>query len=170
MQAIDGLLMNGLTDEQIRSYLAQAVAVAEETARKGRGGPFGAVIVRDKAVIGTGVNRVVAENDPTAHAEVLAIRAACLKLGNFSLRGCILFASCEPCPMCLSAIYWARIETVCYAARTDEAAAAGFDDSTLWREITTKPADRILRMKRLEIPSASLPFKAWIATDNKVPY
>jgi guanine deaminase len=108
--------------------------------------------------------------DPTAHAEVNAIRAACKAKATFSLQDCLLFASCEPCPMCLGAVYWARIPTLYYAARTEDAAAVGFDDSVIWREMKTKPSDRLIRMKRIEIPTAREPFKTWEEAEIKTPY
>jgi tRNA(Arg) A34 adenosine deaminase TadA len=159
-----------LTNEQVRSYLQQSIALATANAKSGKGGPFGVVIVCDDTVISTGVNTVTQDNDPTAHAEVNAIRAACKKIGNFTLADCILIASCEPCPMCLAAIYWARIGVLYYAATKDDASLAGFDDRMIWREMVTKPADRLIRMKRIEIPAASQPFKTWDQAEIKTPY
>jgi guanine deaminase len=162
--------MTRLSDEQVESYLQQAIALATANVKSGKGGPFGAVIVFEDKVVSTGVNTVVAANDPTAHAEVNAIRTACHRVSNFRLDDCILFASCEPCPMCLAATYWARIPALYYAASKDDASVAGFDDGQIWREMMTKPADRLLRMKRIVLPTASQPFKAWDGAEFKLPY
>ena len=115
--------------------MQQAIALATENVVSGHGGPFGAVIVRDGEVIATGVNLVTATNDPTAHAEVVAIRAACKALGSFSFKGCDVYTSCEPCPMCLAALYWARCDAIFYGNTAADAAAAGFDDSFLYDEV-----------------------------------
>ncbi|MBI4889296.1 MAG: nucleoside deaminase, partial [Acidobacteria bacterium] len=112
-------------------FLRRAISLAAENVELGRGGPFGAVIVMDGEVVAEGANHVTAQNDPTAHAEVEAIREACRRLGRHDLRGGVIYASCEPCPMCLSAIYWARLDSLYYAASKDDASAAGFDDSFL---------------------------------------
>lgn len=162
--------MKPLSEEKIRSYLNQAVALATGNAKSGKGGPFAALLICDDTVISTGLNTVVADNDPTAHAEINAIRLACKKIGNFNLADCILVASCEPCPMCLGAIYWARIGELYFAATRDDASLAGFDDSRIWREMAIKPSDRLIRMKRVEIPAASQPFKAWEQAEMKRPY
>src|SRR5450756_1328103 len=116
-------------------FMQQAIALATENVLSGRGGPFGAVIVRNGDVISTGSNLVTASNDPTAHAEVVAIRIACSPLKSFSLEGCEIYTSCEPCPMCLAAIYWARLGAIFYGCTAAEAAEAGFDDAFLYREV-----------------------------------
>jgi guanine deaminase len=152
------------------SFLRRAVELATDNVRLGRGGPFGAVIVRDGAVVAEGVNTVTPSNDPTAHAEVNAIRAACRSLGRFDLRGCVLYASCEPCPMCLGAIYWARLEAVYYAATREDAASAGFDDSVLYEEIPKPDEARRLLTSRLAVAGATAPFEAWRLSGSKVPY
>ena len=115
--------------------MRRAIELAVEGMRANQGGPFGAVVVRDGVIVGEGFNRVLGTNDPTAHAEIQAIRAASSKLGTFELRGCELYTSCEPCPMCLAAAYWARVERVHYACERSDAARAGFDDSFLYDEI-----------------------------------
>ncbi len=121
-------------------FMRQAIALATENVSSGRGGPFGAVIVRDGAVVATGVNQVTVTNDPTAHAEVVAIRRACAELGVFSLEGCEMYTSCEPCPMCLAAIYWSRMDAIFFGNTAADAAAAGFDDAFLYEELK-KPVD-----------------------------
>ena len=124
--------------EQDKRFIQMAIDLATENVRNG-GGPFGAIVVKDGEVIATGVNRVTANNDPTAHAEVQAIRAACAKTGNFELKGCVLYTSCEPCPMCLGAIYWSRVDRVVYAGTQNDAADAGFDDSFIYDELELPP-------------------------------
>jgi tRNA(Arg) A34 adenosine deaminase TadA len=149
--------------------MAQALALACENARLGRGGPFGAIVVHDGKVVGDGWNQVTGTNDPTAHAEVVAIRAAATMLGRFALQGCVLYTSCEPCPMCLAAAYWARVDRIVFAATQDDAAAAGFDDAFLYEEIG-KPHDaRALPIKRIAV-DAEDPFKVWLANPNRIPY
>src|SRR5450631_2281452 len=123
-----------ITEKDIE-FLQQAIALAKEGIEGGLGGPFGCIIVKDGQVIGRGSNRVTSSNDPTAHAEVVAIRDACGRLGDYQLKGCDLYTSCEPCPVCLGAIYWARPRRVIYAATRDQAADAGFDDDFIYREI-----------------------------------
>jgi guanine deaminase len=151
-------------------FLRRAVELATNNVRLGRGGPFGAVIVRDGAIVAEGVNTVTPSNDPTAHAEVNAIRIACQTLGRFDLRGCVLYASCEPCPMCLGAIYWARLDALYYAATREDAAAAGFDDSLLYEEIPKLDEARRLMTRRLALAEALLPFEAWTRSGSKIPY
>mgnify|MGYP002750922851 CR=1 FL=1 len=129
-----------MTSEEL---MRKAIVLAEENVDNG-GGPFGAVIARNGEIIATGVNRVTAEHDPTAHAEVSAIRAACKKLGTFDLSGCEIYTSCEPCPMCLGAIYWARLDKMYYANTKTDAKDIGFDDSFIYDELELKPADRKL--------------------------
>jgi len=151
-------------------FLRRAVELAEESVRLGRGGPFGAVVVSDGTILSEATNRVTSLCDPTAHAEVNAIREACAKLGRFDLRGCTIYASCEPCPMCLAAIYWARIDALYYAATRHDAAAAGFDDSELYEEIPKADGERRLPSVRLAIAGATTPFEAWRGTATKTPY
>lgn len=150
-------------------FMRQAIALAVENVKNG-GGPFGAVIVKDGRVVATGVNRVVPNNDPTAHAEVNAIRAACVKLGTFNLSGCVLYTSCEPCPMCLGAIYWAHIDKIYYGATQYDAAAVGFDDSFIYRELELKPAERNKPVENILHNEALAPFDAWRSKADKVEY
>lgn len=151
-------------------FLRRAIALATENVAAGKGGPFGAVIVRDGKIIGEGVNSVTAANDPTAHAEVNAIRAAARAIGTFTLDGCELFSSCEPCPMCLAAAYWARLDALYYGATAADAARAGFDDAFLYAELRKEPGQRKLRSTQLLGDEAWASFAAWIASPNKVEY
>jgi guanine deaminase len=150
--------------------MRQAIALATENVTSGRGGPFGALVVCDGRVIATGVNQVTATNDPTAHAEVVAIRAACRALGAFQLRGCTVYSSCEPCPMCLSALYWSRCDAVYYGNSAADAASIGFDDSFLYQQVALPIPDRTLPMKRLLPEEAIATFKAWRDQPNKIEY
>lgn len=150
-------------------FMRQAIALAVENV-KGGGGPFGAVVVKDGRVVATGVNRVVPNNDPTAHAEVNAIRAACVKLGTFNLSGCVLYTSCEPCPMCLGAIYWAHIDKIYYGATQHDAAAVDFDDSFIYRELELKPSERNKPVENILHDEALAPFNAWRSKADKVEY
>jgi len=152
-----------------RELLRRAIALAGENIEKG-GGPFGAVIVRNGEVIAEAVNRVTLENDPTAHAEVEAIRQAGKVLGNFDLSDCEIYASCEPCPMCLGAIYWARIPVVYYASDRKEAEAAGFDDSLIYEELEKDPGARKLVMEQVAEPEAAELFKKWTGKSDKTAY
>jgi len=151
-------------------FMHEAIRLSIEKMREGRGGPFGAVIVQDGRVISRGSNAVTTANDPTAHAEIVAIRAACRKLGTFRLDGCELYASCEPCPMCLSAIYWARIGRLFFAATRQDAAAAGFDDEFLYREIPLPFDQRKLPTQQLFREQALPAFAEWRAKADKIPY
>ncbi|MGY6276590.1 nucleoside deaminase [Methylomonas sp. MgM2] len=150
-------------------FLQAAIDLACENVTNG-GGPFGAILVKDKHVIASSGNRVTPNLDPTAHAEIIAIREACRRLEDFRLPGCTLYASCEPCPMCLGAIYWARLKNVYYAGNRSDAAAAGFDDSFIYEEIPKRPAQRAIAMYSLEIPNADSPFLAWNASETKIRY
>jgi guanine deaminase len=149
--------------------MREALRLAIENA-SGEGGPFGAVVVKDGHIIGRGVNRVVANLDPSAHAEIMAIREACQTLGSYALVGCTLYSSCEPCPMCLSAIYWSRIERVYYAATRTEAAAAGFDDTFLYAELVKPVTERKLPLIRMLAEQSQIPFQEWEKNPNRVPY
>lgn len=151
-------------------WLDRAVELAAVNAATGAGGPFGAVIVRDGALIAEGANAVVRTADPTAHAEVVAIRNAAAALGTHDLKGCELFASCEPCPMCLGAILWARIDSVYFAATQADAAAAGFDDSLFYAQFRIPASERIVPMRRLTGADAGRPFAAWESYSGKVAY
>jgi guanine deaminase len=151
-------------------FLARAVALSREHMEGGAGGPFGAVIVRDGKVMAEGWNRVTSANDPTAHAEVVAIRRACELAGAFALPGAVLYTSCEPCPMCLAAAYWARVERIVYANTRDDAAAIGFDDALIYEEMPKPAAARSLPMQHRPTAEARAVFAAWLANDSRVPY
>ena len=150
-------------------FMRQAIALAVENIKSG-GGPFGAVIVKDGKVVATGANRVTANNDPTAHAEVSAIRVACTKLGTFDLSGCVIYTSCEPCPMCLGAIYWAHIDKIYYGANQYDAAKIDFDDSFIYRELELKPEARQKPVENILHDEALAPFRAWQEKEDKIRY
>lgn len=150
--------------------MREAIRLSLEKSRENCGGPFGAVVVREGEIIGRGWNQVTSKNDPTAHAEVMAIRAACKKLNTFQLDDCELYASCEPCPMCLSAIYWARIRRVFYANTRRDAARIKFDDDLIYREISRPMARRKIPMRQLLRPEALKAFAAWEAKTDKIRY
>jgi guanine deaminase len=152
------------------TFMRQAIALASENVRGGQGGPFGAVIVRDGLVVGEGANRVTQTNDPTAHAEVRAIRAACAARGVFSLEGCEIYTSCEPCPMCLSAIYWAHIGRIWYGNTAADAARASFDDAVLYREVALPAAERRIPAGVLLHDEAWSSFQLWLDTSDKILY
>jgi guanine deaminase len=151
-------------------FLRRAIALATENVTCGKGGPFGAVIARNGQIVGEGANSVTATNDPTAHGEVNAIRAACRALGTFTLAGCELYTSCEPCPMCLAAAHWARLEAVYFGASAADAARAGFDDSFLYDEFRKDPAERAMPATQLLADEAWSSFAAWLASPNKIEY
>ncbi len=151
-------------------FMRQAIELATENVTSGRGGPFGAVIVKDGVVIAAAANQVTATNDPTAHAEITAIRAACKALGTFNLEGCELYTSCEPCPMCLAATYWARCRTIYYGCNAADAARAGFDDAFLYGEMKKPLAERDLPIVNLCPEEAWQAFQAWIDSPAKVEY
>jgi tRNA(Arg) A34 adenosine deaminase TadA len=152
-----------------RKYMSIALALARRNAATADGGPFGAIVVHDGRVVGEGRNQVTTTNDPTAHAEVVALREAGKNLGRFDLKGCVIYTSCEPCPMCLSAAYWARVDRVVYSATQDEAAAAGFDDAFLYDELSKDMADRQLECVQLKTDDED-PFAVWLANPNRIPY
>lgn len=151
-------------------FLQQAVDLAVENASSGQGGPYGAIIVKNNQLIASSGNRVTTNIDPTAHAEVMAIRLACKELNDFQLHGCILYSSCEPCPMCLGAIYWARLKKVYFACSRHDAAAANFDDSFIYDEISVLPHERSIAMLHLNLPNALQPFNVWAEKTDKVVY
>jgi len=151
-------------------FLRQAISLATRNVTSGNGGPFGALVVRDGKVIAEGVNIVTATKDPTAHGEVTAIRNACKALNTFSLQGCELYSSCEPCPMCLAASHWARLDAVFFAASAEDAAKAGFDDEFLYAEFRRDPDHRLLPQTQFLRDEAWSSFAAWIASTNKIPY
>jgi len=150
--------------------MREAIRLAAEGVRRGDGGPFGAVVVRDGEIIGRGWNRVVAQQDPTAHAEVNAIRDACRRLGDFRLAGCRLYTSCEPCPMCLAAAYWARLEQVWYAATGEDAEAVGFDDSHIRQQLAEPRERRLLPQGQLLREEALEVFRQWRNSGLRVDY
>jgi guanine deaminase len=156
--------------EPREEFLVMAFEVALQGVESGAGGPFGAVVVRGDEVLASAHNQVVATNDPTAHAEIGAIRAACAVLNSFQLDDCELYASCEPCPMCLGAIYWARPRAVFFSATRDDAAQAGFDDAYVYEEIALPPEARTLPMKRVAHAEAGAPFAAWATRPDRVEY
>ena len=149
--------------------MRKAIELAVENVKNG-GGPFGAVIVKNGEIVSTGVNRVTANNDPTAHAEVSAIRAACEKLGTFMLDGCEIYSSCEPCPMCLGAIYWAHIDRLYYGCNKSDAADAGFDDSFIYKELELDSSERRLKTEELLPDEAKAAFEAWKSNESKIEY
>ena len=147
-----------------------AVSAAAEGLRLGKGGPFGAIVVKDGKIIATGCNHVTSTNDPTAHADVMAIREACRVLGTYQLTDCEIYTSCEPCPMCLGAIYWARPKKVYFASTRHDAAAAGFDDSFIYDELNVDADKRTIPLIRLEEEDAAALFKLWNSSDSKKEY
>jgi len=151
------------------AFIRQTIELAVENVHRG-GGPFAALVVREGEVIASGVNRVTRDHDPTAHAEVVAIREACRVLGGFQLVGCDLYTSCEPCPMCLGAIYWARPAHVFFAATQRDAAAAGFDDELIYREIAVPLDRRAIPMVQVGAAQAGLPFAEWLARPDRTAY
>jgi guanine deaminase len=152
------------------AFMQQAIALAIESVNSGRGGPFGAVIVRNGEVLTAGSNLVTATNDPTAHAEVVVIRNACTKLGSFSLKGCEIYTSCEPCPMCLAAIYWARMDAIYYGSTAADAAAAGFDDAFLYDEMKLPIERRSIPTINLLRDQAISSFNAWREFAGRIDY
>ena len=149
--------------------MREAIRLASANVENG-GGPFGAVIARGGEIIATGVNRVTANCDPTAHAEVSAIRAAAQKLGTFNLSGCDIYSSCEPCPMCLGAIYWARLDRLFYGNTKADAARIGFDDAFIYKELALPLPERTLRAEQLLVKEALATFEAWEQKTDKTPY
>jgi guanine deaminase len=155
---------------QHEKFIKEAIEMAAENVKNGNGGPFGALIVKDGKVIGRGVNRVTSTNDPTAHAEVMAIRDACKNIDNFKLEGAVIYASCEPCPMCLSAVYWARISAIYFAANNTDASQAGFDDSLIYKEIPLPHEKRAIPIRRVHTETANKPFDVWVKMEQRVDY
>ncbi|MBM0123996.1 nucleoside deaminase [Pimelobacter simplex] len=151
------------------TWLARAVELATTNVAAG-GGPFGAVIVRDGTVVAEGQNRVTRDLDPTAHAEVMAIRAACASLATFELTGCTLYTSCEPCPLCVSAALWARLDRVVYAADRDDAARGGFDDRAFYELFERPRTEWTMAVAHVATPDAAAPFEAWLAHDGRTAY
>ncbi len=153
-----------------KTFMKRAIELAREGVDRNEGGPFGCVIVRDGRIVGEGNNRVTSTNDPTAHAEIVAIRDACSNLGTFQLDGCIVYTSCEPCPMCLGAIYWSRPVAIFYGGTREDAAAAGFDDDHFYDELQKPNDQRELRMVNLLRREAQDAFAEWTAKVDKTEY
>lgn len=159
-----------MEDKQHQSFMERAIHLAENGMEQGFGGPFGAVVVKDGKIIGEGYNTVLRTNDPTAHAEVLAIRDACKNLGTYELKDCTIYTSCEPCPMCLGAIYWARIEKVVYAAKKEDAAQISFDDDNFYGEMAKDMKDRNIDFEELMRNKALPLFEKWNNRPGKINY
>jgi tRNA(Arg) A34 adenosine deaminase TadA len=159
-----------MSADEKNKFMLEAIRMAEENIISGKGGPFGAVVVKEGKIIASVGNRVTSTNDPTAHAEVVAIREACKVLGTFDLSGCQLYASCEPCPMCLGAIMWARIDKLYYAADRIDASRAGFDDELFYSEISLPIDKRFLKPTQLLKNEAILVFDKWNNTIDKITY
>lgn len=150
--------------------MSEAVRLSQDMMRQDIGGPFGAVIVKDGKIVARGWNKVTSSNDPTAHAEVTAIRNACQELDTYDLSGCDIYTSCEPCPMCLAAIYWASLDNIYYANTREEAAEIGFDDEFLYREVSTPLEERSKPIVRIESPEAFAVFTEWTEKEDKKEY
>jgi len=162
--------MQPIPNSRDHDFIQRAIELAVEHMRANDGGPFGAIIVREDQIIASGWNQVTTSNDPTAHAEVMAIRVAASRLGSFVLGGCVLYTSCEPCPMCLGAAYWARLERIVYAGTRTDAARAGFDDEELYRELALPPATRKLPMQQILRDKAVEVFEEWKRLPGKIMY
>lgn len=159
-----------MNNDMDNRFMNRALELAKEGMNQGHGGPFGCVIVKNGEIIAEGNNSVLSENDPTAHAEIVAIRQATKALGTFQLDGCELYTSCEPCPMCLGAIYWARPERVFYAATRNDASEAGFDDEFIYNELNLDPAERSIQMVNVGREDALPAFRSWLNKENKRVY
>ena len=157
-------------EEQHLEFMREAIALSDYNVQNGLGGPFGAVIVKDGKIIAKSANKVTTTNDPTAHAEVATIRLACQALQTFTLEGCVIYTSCEPCPMCLGAIYWARLDKMYYANTKSDAAAIGFDDQFIYEEIDLKLEERKLKSEQILKEEALLVFEQWKASRQKIDY
>ena len=153
-----------------KQFMGEAIRLAAEGVARGDGGPFGALVVKGDEILGRGWNRVVADTDPTAHAEMIAIRQAAHRLGGVHLAGCVLYTSCEPCPMCLSAAYWAHIDRVCYGATASDAAELGFDDRVILQELKYAPTERRVVMEQLMRRAALAVFASWRQSDLRCRY
>lgn len=151
-------------------YMMEAIALSKKAIENNEGGPFGCIVVKDDTIIGRGNNKVILDNDPTAHAEIVAIRDACKYLGTFQLSGCEIYTSCEPCPMCLGAIYWARPEKIYYANTREDAADVGFDDSMIYKEINLDVNNRKIPSANLCRSDAFIIFENWINKEDKMVY
>ena len=153
-----------------KECMLEAIRCSRQNVKDGSGGPFGAVIARDGKIIATASNKVTSANDPTAHAEIEAIRAACKSLNNFKLEGCEIYTSCEPCPMCLSAIHWARIDKIYYANTRGDAANINFDDDHIYNEVAKPVEERVIPMVQILRDEANVAFKEWDAKEGKIAY
>lgn len=158
-----------MTERELQ-YMQAAVDLARQGMNKGTGGPFGCIIVKDDTIVGKGCNSVASTNDPTAHAEVVAIRDACRHLQTFQLTGCEIYTSCEPCPMCMGAIYWARPKKVYFGATRHDAAAAGFDDSLIYQELTAPLHERIIEIVNVGRERAIIVFDEWVVKPDRISY
>lgn len=152
------------------AFLREAIRLSIDKSQTGDAGPFGAIVVRNNEIIGRGWNQVVSTTDPTAHAEIVAIRAACERLKTFSLAGCEIYTSCEPCPMCLAAIYWSRLERIYYAATCQDATAGGFDDAPFYRQLALPPESRSVPMVQALREEACEAFRLWLLKPDRVAY
>jgi len=152
------------------SYMHEAIQLAEQGMRRGDGGPFGAVVVKEGKIIGSGWNKVLKTNDPTAHAEIVAIRSACIKTGDYWLEGCQIYSTCEPCPMCLAAIYWARINSLTFAATRSDAATLNFDDAFIYKEVNRPASERSIETHQCLREKALQVMQLWPALDSRRPY
>jgi tRNA(Arg) A34 adenosine deaminase TadA len=159
-----------MSTEEKNRYMLEAIKKAEENIITGEGGPFGAVVVRNGKIIASAGNRVTSTNDPTAHAEVVAIREACKALGTFDLTGCEIYASCEPCPMCLGAIMWSRIDKLHFAANRNDASRAGFDDELFYTELALPAEHRMMKPSQMLQKEANEIFDKWLEKLDKIPY
>lgn len=158
-----------MTDQDV-AFINHAIKLSEQGIRADAGGPFGAIVVKDGKIIAEGYNKVTSTNDPTAHAEMVAIRAACKKLNSFQLEGCVIYTSCEPCPMCLGAIYWARPDAVYYACTKEDAAGIGFDDNFIYEELNIPMEKRKIKFINIGREVGKLVFKDWESKENKIEY
>lgn len=159
-----------MTQEQHDIFMRRAIALSLQGMQDRDGGPFGAVIVKDEEVIAEGNNQVTSQNDPTMHAEIVAIRRACEKLGTFDLSGCTLYTSCEPCPMCVGAVYWSHLDALYYANTKEDAAAIGFDDQFIYEELALDKSQRQLPMTQILHDEAIEAFRAWEQKEDKIAY
>ena len=151
-------------------YMQRAAEISRQKMLAGEGGPFGAVVVRDDSILGEGWNRVTSTADPTAHAEIVAIRDACSRVGSFTLEGALIYTSCEPCPMCLAAIWWARISRIYYANTRNDAARIGFDDAEIYQEVTRDLTDRRIPLVHCPNQEAVQAMREWTEKQDKIPY
>ncbi|WP_026695556.1 nucleoside deaminase [Peribacillus kribbensis] len=154
----------------MENFMKMAIQAAVDNVSENHGGPFGAVVVKEGKIVGIGRNEVTSSNDPTAHAEIQAIRSACANLGTFQLEDCEIYSSCEPCPMCMGAIFWARPTAVYFASTKEDAAAAGFDDQFIYEQLALAAGERQIIMKQLFVQESQDPFQAWVSSLTKITY